>query len=120
MNQSNAVPHAAPASDDAQHSSELLEEAAAEVLALLEEAVPLAAEDEMEAVGRLLGRVMDRMREVAPLPSTAAWKAVHRQHELLQHEVDAAGERIRAQLGEAGGGRKAASRYGATVPSEKD
>jgi hypothetical protein len=87
------------------------------VLALLQEAFAPAGEGDMETVDRILHEVVDVVRRAAPLPPPA-WDEVRQAHARLQQVIDASAERIRVQLGAAGGGRTAARRYGAMAPSE--
>jgi hypothetical protein len=69
----------------------------------------------METVDSILADVVDVVGRTAPLPSTA-WDEVRQAHMRLEHEIAAATERIRVQLGAAGGGRRASNRYGALAP----
>lgn len=90
-------------------------EAPAQVLLLLDDAFAFAQQDDMETVDSILADVVDVVGRTAPLPSTA-WDEVRQAHMRLEHEIAAATERIRVQLGAAGGGRRASSRYGALAP----
>jgi hypothetical protein len=85
-------------------------------LSLLEDASVSAAADDMETVDRILSDVMDTVRHAAPHLPPSAWDEVRRRQESLQQEIDAAGARIRAQLDDAGGGRRAAQRYRGMTP----
>jgi spermidine synthase len=90
-------------------------EAPAQVLLLLDDAFAFAQQDDMETVDSILADVVDVVGRTAPLPSTA-WDEVRQAHMRLEHEIAAATERIRVQLGAAGGGRRASNRYGALAP----
>jgi hypothetical protein len=116
MTRIDVLPTEPGSSDDDRESTEPLTGAPAKVLALLENASAFAAEGEMETVDRILVEVVDVIRRAAPALPPEAWADVRRRHDELQTEIDKAAERIRAQLGAAGGGRKAVSRYGATTP----
>ena len=86
-------------------------EAPAQVVLLLDDAFAFAQQDDMETVDSILADVVDVVGRTAPLPSTA-WDEVRQ-----AHMIAAATERIRVQLGAAGGGRRASSRYGALAPT---
>jgi len=101
--------------DDVTSTTEPLPGTPGQVLALLEEAFAPAREGDMETVDGILREVGDVVRRAAPLPPPA-WDEVRQTHARLQQVIDESAERIRVQLGAAGGGRRAASRYGATAP----
>jgi len=101
--------------DDDPSSKEPLPGAPAQVLELLHEALPHAAAGDMEMVDRILHAVVDVVRRAAPLPPSA-WDEVRQAHARLQQEIDEQAEQMRVHLGAAGGGRKAAHRYGAIAP----
>ena len=102
--------------DDVTSTTEPLPGAPGQVLALLEEAFAPAREGDMETVDGILREVGDVVRRAAPLPPPA-WDEVRQTHARLQQVIDESAERIRVQLGAAGGGRTAARRYGASAPS---
>jgi hypothetical protein len=86
------------------------------VLALLEDAHAYLQEGDMEQVDRILDEVVDVVRGAAATLPPTAWDEVRRRHAELQQDIDSAAEHIRVQLGTAGDGRKAASRYAASTP----
>jgi hypothetical protein len=110
------APNEAGISVDDPRSTESPADAPARVLSLLEDAAAFAVDGDMETVDRILSEVTELVRHAAPLSPSEAWNAVRQRHERLQREIDAAGERIRAELGQAGGGRRAAHRYGQLIP----
>ncbi len=103
------------AEDDVTSATEPLPGAPKLALALLDDAFEPAREGDMETVDLILRRVLDLMVRSASLPPSA-WNDVHHVHARLQQVIDESAEKIRAQLGAAGGGRMAARRYGATAP----
>jgi hypothetical protein len=119
MSRPQAPPNPGPSFDD-KLSKEDPDGAPAKVLALLEDASAFAADGDMESIERVLAEVMAVVRQATPPLSTSAWDEVRRRQARLQQEVDAAGERIRSELGLAGGGRRAANRYGQLAPTPVD
>jgi hypothetical protein len=107
-------------SADDRESMEPLPGAPARVLALLQDAQAFVQEGDMEQVDRILAEVVDVVRRAAAKLPPTAWDEVRRRHEELQVQIDREAERIRGQLGTAGDGRKAASRYAATTPQVWD
>ncbi len=101
---------------DGETSSEHLS-APERVAELLAEAQALMGAGDMESVDRVLGRMTEILQMAEPFPSTA-WDDVRRRQAELQLQIDAVDEQLRAQLEGAGGGRRAASRYGLMVPVE--
>ena len=105
--------------DDVSSTTEPLPGAPARVLALQEEAFARLQEGDVEMVDRLVGEIVDVVRRAASLPP-AAWDEVRANHERLQAAIDEMTERVRAQLGTAGGGRKASKRYESLTPERFD
>lgn len=120
MTRTDVLPTEPGSSADDRESTEPLTGAPTRVLALLQDAQAYVKDGDMEQVDRILAEVVDVMRRAANTLPPEAWADVRRRHEELQADIDDAAERIRAQLGAAGGGRRAASRYGATTPQAWD
>lgn len=116
MTRNDVLPTEPGSSDDDRESTEPLPGAPERVLALLEDASAFAQDGDMEQVDRILAEVVDVMRRAADRLPPPAWDEVRRRHAALQQDIDRAAEHIRVQLGAAGDGRKAASRYAATTP----
>lgn len=105
-------------SRDAETSSEHLN-APGRVAELLVEAQAMMAAGDMESVDRVLSRMTEILQTANPFPSTD-WDDVRRRQAEFQVQIDAVEEQLRAQLEGAGGGRRAASRYGSMAPADGD